>query len=54
MAAILTHLRRELVQVVWLLMMDDEFMHMYLHGLNIGPYLFLPRFFTHGADYPEK
>jgi hypothetical protein len=34
--------------------MDDDFMHMYLHGLEIAAYLFLPRFFTHGADYPEK
>ena len=34
--------------------MDDEFMHMYLHGLELDRYLFFPRFPTHGADYPEK
>ena len=55
----LTHLRRELVQAVWMLLMDDEFMHAYVHGFlfqlvdGILRVLF-PRFLTYSADYPEK
>jgi len=58
-AAMLTHLRRELVQAVWMLLMDDEFMHAYIHGFlfqladGILRVLF-PRFLTYSADYPEK
>ena len=32
--AVLRHLRRELVQAIWMLLMDDDFMHAYIHGLN--------------------
>ncbi len=55
----LTHLRRELVHAVWILLMDDEFMHAYVHGIvfqlvdGIPRILFL-RFLTYSADYPEK
>jgi hypothetical protein len=58
-AAMLTHLRRELVQAIWMLLMDDEFMHAYIHGFlfrlvdGILRVLF-PRFLTYSADYPEK
>lgn len=31
-AAMLTHIRREIAQAVWMLIMDDEFMHAYVHG----------------------
>lgn len=58
-AAMLTHLRRELVQSIWMLLMDDEFMHAYIHGflfhLVDGTLRVLfPRFLTYSADYPEK
>lgn len=55
----LTHLRRELVQAIWILLLDDEFMHAYIHGFlfqladGIQRVLF-PRFMTYSADYPEK
>ena len=55
----LTHLRRELAHAVWLLLMDDDFMHAYIHGFlfrlvdGILRILF-PLFLTYSADYPEK
>ena len=59
MAAMLTHLRHELVHAVWLLLMDDEFMHPYIHGFLFQLvdgilHVFFPRFLTYSADYPEK
>jgi hypothetical protein len=56
---ILTHLRRELIQAIWLLLLDDEFIHAYLHGLEMELFheilcLLFPRFLCHSADYPEK
>jgi hypothetical protein len=59
MAEVLTHCRHELMQAIWLLLMDDDFMHAYEFGIVIE---FLdgirrrvfPRFFTYSADYPEK
>ena len=55
----LTHLRRELAQSIWMLLMDDEFMHAYIHGLLFhfvdGTLrVIFPRFLTYSADYPEK
>ena len=55
----LTHLRRELIQSIWALILDDEFMDAYVHGI---PFNFpdgikrrvYPRIFTYLADYPEK
>ncbi|KAI0369420.1 hypothetical protein BV20DRAFT_1036521 [Pilatotrama ljubarskyi] len=58
-AAMLTFLRRELMQAVWLLILDDRFMYIYVHGLlllcgdTIRRRLF-PRFQFHAADYVEK
>jgi hypothetical protein len=58
-ASTLTHLKRELVQAIWALLLDDEFMHAYEHGIvitcgdGIERRLF-PRFFSYSADYPEK
>ncbi|THU90778.1 hypothetical protein K435DRAFT_675497 [Dendrothele bispora CBS 962.96] len=57
--AVLTHMRRELIQAIWGLILDDEFMHAYEHGIvlkcgdGVVRRLF-PRFFTYSADYPEK
>src|SRR5258705_11137140 len=58
-AAMMTHLRRELAHAIWMLLMDDEFMHAYIHGLVFCLVdgilrVFFPRFLTYSADYPEK
>ena len=55
----LTHLRRELIQAVWKLLLDDDFLEAYKNGIVIlfpdGIYRHVfPRFFTYSADYPEK
>jgi len=55
----LTHLRRELAQAVWMLLMDMDFMHAYVFGLVFQLVdgimrVFFPRFLTYSADYPEK
>jgi len=39
--------------------MDDEFMHAYLHGIELeffedDSYIFFPRILTDSNDYPEK
>jgi len=58
-ALILTHLKWELIHTIWELLMDEEFMHVYEHGIIIRCadgiiWCVFPRFFTYGADYPEK
>ena len=58
-AITITHLKRELVQKVWELLLDDEFMEVYKHGIVITCadgviWQIYPRFFTYSADYPEK
>ena len=58
-AALLTHCRRELMHQVWRLLLDDEFMAAYKHGIvlrcpdGISRRVY-PRIFTYSADYPEK
>ena len=57
--ALLTHLRRELVHAIWKLLLNDEFMHAYEHGIVIMcpdgiERHFYPRIFTYSADYPKK
>ncbi|KZT12252.1 uncharacterized protein LAESUDRAFT_641648 [Laetiporus sulphureus 93-53] len=58
-ADVLRFCKRELMQAIWVLVLDPEFMHAYEHGLllkcrdGILRRLF-PRFFTYSADYPEK
>ena len=57
--ATLTHLKRELVQKVWELLLDEEFMEAYEHGLVVScadgvTRQLYPRFFTYSADYIEK
>ncbi|KAI0654691.1 hypothetical protein C8Q70DRAFT_925386 [Cubamyces menziesii] len=58
-AAVLTFLKRELMQHIWLILMDDWFMYAYIHGLllecgdGILRRLFI-RFLFYAADYPEK
>ncbi|THH19110.1 hypothetical protein EW146_g1980 [Bondarzewia mesenterica] len=58
-AAVLTHLKRELLHEIWLLLLDPEFMHAYEHGIVLrcsdgNLRRVFPRFFTYSADYPEK
>ncbi len=58
-AAVLTHCRRELMHQVWQLMLDEEFLEAYEHGIVIhcidGVWRRIyPRIFTYSADYPEK
>ena len=57
--AVLTLLRRELMQTILLLLLDDSFMYVFIHGYDevCGDGIRqrgFPRFFFHGADYPEK
>jgi hypothetical protein len=59
MAAVLTHCKRELMHTIWSLLLDEEFMHAYVHGAVIECIdgimcCFFPCFFIHSADYPEK
>jgi hypothetical protein len=47
------------MQAIWLLLMDDDFMHAYEFGIVIEfldgiRWRVFPRFFTYSADYPEK
>ena len=58
-AKILAHCRRELMHQVWCLMLDDDFLVAYQHGLVLKCADGLirrvyPRIFTYSADYPEK
>ena len=57
--AVLTHLRRELFQKVWMLLLDNNFTCAYEHGMQIAfpdgkERRVYPRIFTYSADYPEK
>ncbi|KAI0308970.1 hypothetical protein OF83DRAFT_1180165 [Amylostereum chailletii] len=58
-ASVLTHCKRELMHAIWRILLDDEFVHAYVHGIVIRfPDGILrrvfPRIFTYSADYPEK
>lgn len=58
-AATLTFLRRDLMQSIWRLLLDDQFVHAYVHGMEIKcadgvVRRVYPRIFTYSADYPEK
>ncbi|KAG2110219.1 uncharacterized protein F5147DRAFT_772486 [Suillus discolor] len=54
-----THCQRELFQAQWKVLLDDEFLEAYEHGIVILccdsiKHRFYPRIFTYSADYPEK
>ena len=56
---VLTHCKRELMQAIWVLLLDDRFMDAYQHGIIVrckdGIFrCVFPRFFSYSADYPEK
>jgi hypothetical protein len=54
-----THCHRDLFQAQWKVLLDDEFLEAYEHGIVIlccdgMKRRFYPRVFTYSADYPEK
>lgn len=56
---LLTHCKRELLHQVWRLMLDEDFLDAYRHGIPLRCYdgvnrRIYPRIFTFSADYPEK
>jgi hypothetical protein len=58
-AALKAHMRRELFHALWYLMLDDDFVRAYAHGIVIKfadgiERLVFPRIFSYSADYPEK
>ena len=58
-ADVLKFCKRELFQQIWLLLLDEEFMHAYEHGVTVLcgdgiTWRLFPRIFTYSADYPEK
>ena len=58
-ADIITYLKHELIQKVWELLLDDEFIEAYEHSIVITcadgiTQQNFPCFFTYPADYPEK
>ncbi|KAI0349053.1 hypothetical protein OH77DRAFT_1525957 [Trametes cingulata] len=58
-ADVQTFCKRELMQQIWLLLLDDEFMDAYENGILVtcGDGVvrrIFPRIFTYSADYPEK
>lgn len=57
--AFYTHCQRELLHAQWEILLNDEFMEVYKHGIVINccdgkTRRFYPRLFTYSADYPEK
>jgi hypothetical protein len=57
--AFFTHCRREAFHAQWALLLDDDFVSAYKHGIVVGCVdgvmrRFYPRIFTYSADYPEK
>ena len=53
-----THCHRETFHEQWKALLDEEFLHAYMHGIVIScdgiAQCFYPRIFTYSADYPEK
>ncbi|RDB16269.1 hypothetical protein Hypma_003008 [Hypsizygus marmoreus] len=55
----LAHCHREAIHAQWKVLLDDEFIHAFVHGIVIEcpdgmKRRFYPRIFTYSADYPEK
>lgn len=59
MVSLHTHCRRELFHACWEILLDEEFLSAYHHGIilkcadGVMRRVF-PRIFTYSADYPEK
>ncbi|KAF9069356.1 hypothetical protein BDP27DRAFT_1421143 [Rhodocollybia butyracea] len=52
-------LKRDLYWVIWLLLLNDDFVHAYVYRIIIECFdgilrLIFPRFFSYATDYPEK
>ncbi|KAG2048807.1 hypothetical protein BDR06DRAFT_1012728 [Suillus hirtellus] len=59
MASLHTHCCRELFHVCWMILLDEEFLYVYRHGIVLKcadgvMRRVYPRIFTYSADYPEK
>lgn len=57
--ALMTHCHREFFHEQWKVLLDEEFIRAYQHGIVITccdgmKRRFYPRIFTYSADYPEK
>ena len=57
--ALLTHCHRELFHTQWRILLDDEFLEAWEHGIVIVcqdqvKRRMYPRIFTYSADYPQK
>lgn len=55
----MTHCHRELMHEQWRILLDDEFLDAWQHGIVMMCFdgilrRFYPRIFTYAADYPEK
>lgn len=55
----MTHCRREVMHAQWNILLDEEFLEAYRHGIVIKccdgiKRRFYPRILTYSADYPEK
>lgn len=55
----MAHCQREFIHEQWKVLLDEEFLEAYKHGIVITccdgvKRRFYPRFFTYSADYPEK
>lgn len=56
---VITHCHRELLHAIWQIILDDEFVEAWQHGIILTcadgiQRRFYPRIFTYSADYPEK
>ena len=56
---LMTHCRREVMHAQWAILLDDEFLEAYKHGIVVKccdgiTRRFYPRILTYSADYPEK
>ena len=57
--ALMTHVCREIMHAQWAILLDDEFLEIYAHGIVLEGEdginrRFYPRIFTYSANYPEK
>ncbi|KAK6985044.1 GLOBIN domain-containing protein [Favolaschia claudopus] len=58
-ADVLAHMKRELFHRCWDILLCPEFIHAWIHGLEVRCFdgilrRLFPRFFSYSADYPEK
>ncbi|TDL20865.1 hypothetical protein BD410DRAFT_725117, partial [Rickenella mellea] len=58
-SGMMTHCRRETMHGAWRMLLDDDFLHAYEHGMVVKcsdgiTRRIYPRIFTYSADYPEK